>query len=165
MCLSIKVSRPNDVLAEGQHLGFEWAVTNNGRGYRCGYVKVSPGHPWHGLSIWEAENILCHGGVTFAEADVPCGKEGLDNAWWIGFDCAHADDAPDPALEIRVNESPALEITINESEDGLFYDYCYGVMGKCGTARSQEYVEQQCRSLCEQAELAAVVVSIAQDSR
>lgn len=45
MCLSIALERPEDVLAAGTHAGHEWQVIHNGSGYRCGYVKVPPGHP------------------------------------------------------------------------------------------------------------------------
>jgi hypothetical protein len=48
MCLSIAIDRPDDVLAEGEHDGFKWTVVHNGTGYRCGYVRIPHGHPWHG---------------------------------------------------------------------------------------------------------------------
>ena len=131
MCLSIKVSRPNDVLAEGEHLGFEWAVVHNGNGYRCGYIRLPAGHPWHGAGYYDSivEGVEVHGGLTFAEADKPCHKTGPDDAWWLGFDCAHFHDRQDPFLprEIAAFDFPGAEV------------------------RSQEYVEDQCRSLCKQA--------------
>ena len=131
MCLSIKVSRPNDVLAEGEHLGFEWAVVHNGNGYRCGYIRLPAGHPWHGAGYYDSivEGVEVHGGLTFAEADKPCHKTGPDDAWWLGFDCAHSYDRQDPFLprEIAAFDFPGAEV------------------------RSQEYVEEQCRSLCKQA--------------
>jgi hypothetical protein len=166
MCLSIKVNRPEDVLAEGEHLGFEWAVVHNTHGYRCGYVKVRPGHPWHGLCVYGAEDegIRCHGGVTFAEADVPCGKEGLDNAWWLGFDCAHTGDAPDPALPGAGSEMRPFEAFFA----GSFVDELLGLNdlgGDYGKVRSQDYVEEQCRSLCAQAKRAMVAASTAQDDQ
>ncbi len=129
MCLSIAVHRPNDVLAKGEHSGHEWIVVHNGMGYRCGYVKVEPGHPWHGKG-YSSIDAEVHGGLTFADADEPCDKGGPDNGWWLGFDCAHIDDAPDPEL-------PATRRLPCFSHDAA--------------VRSQEYVESECRSLCEQA--------------
>jgi hypothetical protein len=128
MCLSISIERPNDVLAKGEHLGFQWVVTHNGMGYRCGYVRVPSEHPWYG----EGDSLCVdvHGGITFSEADIPCDAPGPDNAWWLGFDCAHAGDAPDPCLQS------------NEALWGLY---------RHDTVRTQEYVEHECRSLCEQA--------------
>ena len=123
MCLSIKVRSPERVLAEGIANGHEWVVMHNNAGFRCGYVKVKPGHPWHG----QEPSATVHGGITFAEADVPCGN-GDDNGWWVGFDCAHLGDAPDPLL-------PGSSASIAWDE----------------TVRDQEYVEEECRSLCKQA--------------
>ncbi len=132
MCLSIKVKSPDHVLAEGTHAGHEWVVVHNGMGYRCGYVKVEPGHPWHGKDdsqlYDEGKAPEVHGGITFAQADVPCDKGGPDNGWWLGFDCAHSMDAQDPSLPTE------------------------HYMRSCGgMIRDQKYVEEQCRNLCVQA--------------
>ena len=103
------------------------ATVSNGMGYRCGYVRVPKGHRWHGKD-WSEVDCRVHGGITFAEADVPCDAPGEDDAWWIGFDCAHSGDAPDPSLP-GYNER----------------------MADSGTIRSQGYVEHECKRLCEQA--------------
>ncbi len=134
MCLPIAVDRPDCVLGKGEHLGHEWMVVHNGMGYRCGYVKVEPGHPWHGKDYNSLDDVEVHGGLTFADADKPCDKGGPDNGWWLGFDCCHYLDMPDTALP---------------SEHGMMRFQSEGVV------RSQEYVEAECRSLCEQAARAA----------
>lgn len=133
MCLSIKINRPECVLAEGVHEGMEWVVVHNNSGYRCGYVRVPKGHPWHGKD-WDEVDCEVHGGITFAEADVHCDKPGEDDAWWVGFDCAHGGDAADPSL-------PGYK-------DYGFRSIPHDVV------RSQSYVESECKSLCEQAALA-----------
>lgn len=139
MCLSIAINRPHHVLAKGEHLGFQWVVVHNGRGYRCGYVRVPLGHRWHGAD-YDDPHVDVHGGLTFAQPDVPCDAPGPDTDWWLGFDCAHFLDAPDPSLPLDPGVSP---------DSGPFFE---------GTVvRSQEYVEAQCRSLCEQA--AAIALS------
>jgi hypothetical protein len=113
MCLSIAINRPDDVLSQACHLGFEWLVVNNDFGYHCGYVKILPGHPWHGKDYDDLlGDVQVHGGLTFAAADVPCDAAGADNGWWLGFDYMHAFDARDLPMQ---------------------------------------YVEDECRSLCEQA--------------
>lgn len=136
MCLSIKVDHPECVLSEGEHAGHEFITVQNSMGYRCGYVRVEEGHPWHGKGYDELNDPYpdVHGGLTFAEPDKPCDKGGPDDAWWFGFDCAHSGDAPDPSLKL---------------DDGMKPRYGSGVI------RTQEYVEAQCRSLCEQAAAAA----------
>ena len=132
MCLSIAIDRPEDILSKGEHHGFEWMVIHNGSGYRCGYMRVPLGHPWHGKSYNDL-NVEVHGGLTFARADVPCDAPGADTDWWLGFDCAHAFDAPDPELP---QERPPYVLR------PLFSD--------C-EIRTQEYVEAECKSLCQQA--------------
>lgn len=134
MCLSIALKRPDLVLETGEHLGYEYAVTHNGKGYRCGYVRVPAGHPFYGLNR-HALDVEIHGSVTFAEADVPCEKEGDDTSWWIGFDCAHALDAPDP------------ELLAPQLSDGI--PPCPLWYGE--EVRSADYVRSECYSLCRQA--------------
>ena len=88
MCLPILVHRPDALLNRGEHLCHEWVVVHNGNGYRCGYVKVLPDHPWFGLD-WDDVPADAHGGITFSRADTPCDAAGPDDGWWVGFDCAH----------------------------------------------------------------------------
>lgn len=137
MCLSIAIARPDDVLATGAHAGHEWVVTNNGRGYRCGYIKLEPGHPWYGKdsdSIHEVADVSIHGGLTFADPDVHCGKGGADDGWWLGFDANHHGDAPDPALP---GYDPRLDWRGSPAGSDEY------------VVRTQEYVEAECRGLCE----------------
>lgn len=131
MCLSIKINRPEHVLSEGVECGHEWVTVHNGLGYRCGYVKVDPGHPWHGRAYGDIDAAV-HGGLTFAEADVLCDKGGPDNGWWVGFDCAHGGDAQDPSLKSDPDPWSVLG-------------------GRDGVVRTQGYVDNECRKLCRQA--------------
>jgi hypothetical protein len=147
MCLRFAVDRPGDVLARGEHAGHEFNVVHNGNGYRCGYVKVGPGHPWFGKDDSEDFGAEVHGGITFGEADIGCGKGGPDDGWWVGFDCAHSGDAPDPELPRRSADVGTLAMT-------GFYK-TLGMIGTRGTIRDQAYVEAECRSLCEQAAAAS----------
>lgn len=142
MCLSIAVHRPGDVLAVGEHAGFEWNVVHNGRGSRCGYVKVTPGHPWFGRNYDEIDADV-HGGLTFSEPDKPCAAGGPDDGYWFGFDCAHHNDAEDPSLPVE-EEYRRIRDDLNRR---------FPIRDR--TVRTQEYVEQECRSLCEQAAKAA----------
>lgn len=140
MCNPVTTRRPDMLLAKGIHEGFEWEVTSNGIGYRCGYVRIPPGHPWHG-KFYEDIDPDVHGGLTFAEADTDCGKGGEDNAWWLGFDCAHAGDAADPSLPGR---------------DGRPLDHLYLLPHSAwDVIRTTEYVEAECRSLIDQARRAS----------
>lgn len=135
MCLSIAIQRPDDVLSKGEHLGFQWMTVHNGSGYRCGYVRLPAGHPWHGKA-YDYPNVDVHGGITFAEADEPCNEPGPDVSWWIGFDCAHLGDAPDPELP-------------NNALGAIGSSWMFA--GSYGEIRSQDYVEAECIKLVEQA--------------
>lgn len=142
MCNPVTTKTPEALLAKGVHEGFEYEVTNNGIGYRCGYVRLPPGHPWHGKGYDDVDPYPeVHGGLTFAEADTACGKGGDDNAWWLGFDCAHVGDAPDPTLDgyrSRGFDSP--------------------LFGR-DTVKDTAYVIAQCEALAVQAKAAAELVS------
>lgn len=78
------------LLSEGEHEGIQWAVLHNGRGCRCGYIALPPGHPWHGFGYDEIDAAI-HGGLTYAQGSA-------DGSHWIGFDCSHYGDAADPTL-------------------------------------------------------------------
>lgn len=140
MCLSIAVKCPELVLGEGHHLGYEWNIVVGPLAHRCGYVRVPKGHPWHGKDYYSIEASV-HGGLTFAEADMPCGKGGADDGYWVGFDCAHCGDRADPALVhlTKYKDMPA----------SLMKPFIEGFGGD--EVRSQEYVQEQCLSLIEQA--------------
>ena len=139
MCNPVTTTNPESLLAKGVHEGYEWEVTNNGIGYRCGYVRVPPGHPWHGKDYDSVEPYPdVHGGLTFAEADEHCGKGGEDDAWWLGFDCAHLGDAVDLSL-------PGIGGRTPDARDFPGSD----------TIKTTEYVTAECRRLAGQAAAAA----------
>jgi hypothetical protein len=158
MCLSVAIERPNDVLANGTHEGHEWVVTHS-NGFRCGYVKVEPGHPWHGKPYQDLQSVKVHGGLTFGQPDEPCDKGGTDDGWWLGFDCGHLGDEPDPKLpqdgNIRyANAFPGMPGLVNDFMAGMMEiadDVCSKPRDVPEGVRSQEYVEAECRKLCEQA--------------
>ena len=69
--------------------GLKATVIATPMGHRCGYVGVPAGHPMYGKHYDEVE-VDVHGGLTYSELD--------DGLWTFGYDCAHWDDAKDPAL-------------------------------------------------------------------
>jgi len=138
MCNPITTHNPGCLLEKGIYEGFEWEITSNRMGFRCGYVRVPAGHPWHGKDYDEIDAEV-HGGLTFASPDADCGKGGDDADWWVGFDAAHIFDAPDPLLPGYVSE---LER--------------YGtVLTPDATVKTTEYMVAECRRLIEQAAEAA----------
>jgi hypothetical protein len=131
VCNPITTAHPEVLLMKGVHDGYQWEVVHNRIAYRCGYVRIPAGHPWHGKGYDDVPADV-HGGLTFAEADTDCGKGGEDNAWWLGFDCAHAGDAPDWELPGYRQE--------------MFFPG--------GTIKDTAYVEAECKLLIEQARAA-----------
>ena len=136
----------SNVLNFGWHLGFMWIVMHNGMGYRCGYVRVPAGHPWHSMHQNDIHyQMHIHGGLTYANHLV-CGI-GDGVSWWLGFDCAHAWDAPDPALPCELTSYRVYGEMINRGR----------------IIRTQAYVEQECRNLCVYAAMVAGQVIPQQD--
>jgi hypothetical protein len=100
------------------------AVRNSRSGAWCGYVGVVEGHPAFGLSYDAANNVIpllededdrsfeVHGGLTFADfCQEDAQERGIchvpqpgqpERVWWLGFDCAHAEDmAPGSMAQVR----------------------------------------------------------------
>lgn len=115
------------ILSSGEHCGLKWMVKHNGDGFRCGYAAVPEGHPAYGKHYDDEllSDIDAHGGLTFSKTD----KKTKEH--WLGFDCAHLYDRQDLSLPHLV-EMPSFDSS-----------------GKA-TIKTTEYVEQECRKLCEQ---------------
>ena len=147
MCLSVLIQRPSALIEEGAlPSGFEYAITHNTRGNRCGYLKLLPGHPWHGSGYSDLDDSIdIHGGLTFADPDVCCDKAGDDDGWWIGFDCAHMGDACDWDL---ASESYRRDFEAMPYAFSLFEQ---------GVIRTTKYVRDQLEYLGLQASAAALV--------
>jgi hypothetical protein len=145
--------------SRGTHAGLDWLCMVSDQGHRCGYVEIPEGHALHGLSYdaqapgvaWDdlREEPMGKRGIMaiFADTDAPPrldvvfdvhgsltfgGELRLAPGWWLGFDCAHDGDAPDPD---------------HMSEERREFEARYATGGQ---VRSQAYVEAECRSLCEQ---------------
>jgi hypothetical protein len=114
-----------NLLETGVHCGYSYYIVHNGMGFRCGYVSVPPGHPWHGKD-YNSIDATIHGGLTYDGND-----DVIIENWIVGFDCAHSGDAQDPSLKPD-----------------------YQLPSFAGQIRTQEYVRAECLSLCEQAEAA-----------
>ena len=122
-----KTQNPDYILKEGTHEGFNYMICHNGNGFRCGYIEILEGHPWWNKDYNDIEADV-HGGLTYADKD-------YDNYnWWIGFDCAHLYDRQDVTLPAEIY-MPSF--------------------GEGGTIKTTEYVENECKSLCEQAKKGA----------
>lgn len=119
------------------------AVRHGTSGHWCGYVGVSPSHPFHGKDYDEV-GLDAHGGLTFSDScqaseteetgvcHVP-GDGETDHVWWFGFDCAHAwDNRP----QDFVNE----------------HKYGGGIwrVGADTSYKTLDFVKRQCKALAGQ---------------
>lgn len=102
----------------GHYKGYEYLVTFNDMGFRCGYVAISEDHPAYTKEEVYPEYDV-HGGVTFYGeghiAEMVLGHTCTDK--WIGFDCGHAGDFNDleTAKEyFKDNERIMRGITISQ---------------------------------------------------
>jgi hypothetical protein len=132
----IEAQDPEYLLAQGEHLGFAWVVAHNGRGFRCGYVRLPPGHPWHGLEPCDIDARV-HGSVNWAQRS-------HDGGWWIGFDANHAWDLADPDLPVD-----PIVAAFNDQTARIHARHPVPFM--TAAVRGQAYMEDQCRCLCGQA--------------
>jgi hypothetical protein len=105
-------------------------------GMWCGYVGVSPGHPYYEKSYGDCDADV-HGGLTYSDhcfSRICHETANEDRVWWLGFDCHHGYDF---APGFGLNLPPEMRCIW----PGARY-------------RDQAYVEHQCKSLA--AQLAAV---------
>lgn len=138
-------------------------------GHWCGYVGLPPGHPLYGLdrdacavrpdpcarrdcAHCPAALLDVHGGLTYSGACEPLEDEALslchrpspgepDQVWWLGWDCAHADDYS-PGLAALCRAS-GMEPTM------------------MGTYRTLCYVQTECAQLARQLDARAWQVHLA----
>lgn len=123
---------------KGTHRGFEYAILVMPMGHRCGYVKLPQNHPWYKKNPDNIETNV-HGGLTFASLINNNEHPILKKGYWIGFDCIHAFDMPDP----------------DEMSKEFFNKGGYKIAKafQClqnSKIRNKNYVESQCRNLCEE---------------
>ena len=119
---------------QGIHLGYDFMCAAYPMGHKCGYVRIPASHPWYHARNHDAvSNVDVHGGITFNRLDVDTRiRSSYENSRWIGFDCNHWGDAPDPEVAAKYGKSVSID------------DRTYGVV------RSLEYVTQNCALVCEQ---------------
>lgn len=111
---------------------YDCLIVRNPMGSLCGYVGLPPGHPWHGQPAELPVSV--HGGNTFCGPCQPHREDEptichvpepgrLDNVWWVGFDCAHAEDQKpmnDYQLRQHYADWPIFEHEVYRTFDYVF---------------------------------------------
>ncbi len=95
---------PDKMQWQDEATGYPCLIHRNTMGALCGYVGVSPGHPFYDKSYSGApEDLDVHGSFTYAAfcEDTRCEDTGVchvveegeeEKVWWLGFDCNHCMD-------------------------------------------------------------------------
>lgn len=139
----------------GLYKDYEYLISLNKVGHRCGYVAIPKNHKYADTPIkkyyfagkeiqdydYESLKIECHGGLSFMAdyhklkklLSVPCAD------MWIGFDCGHYGDQSD---------YDALEKYFGKEYKENKLKYCS--RDDDGQVRTYYYVEQQCHSIIDQ---------------
>ena len=129
------------------------AVRNQAMGNWCGYVGVTPGHPFFGLHYDDEKvDVQVHGGLTFCGPCRENDKEhGIchrpdpgepDHVWWLGFDCNHAFDL-----------APGMVATLKKYAAG------FGKFPR-DEYRDLRYVTRECAELAKQLTLAEALDTV-----
>ena len=100
-------------------------------GWGNGYVGLPKWHPWFNIHYNDIY-VDVHGGLTFSEFNKDYPVEN-DNLWWLGFDCAHCNDAPD-INEVENPEVRAIHLSFPRE----------------GIIRTLEYCIEQCELMSQQ---------------
>ncbi len=147
----------------GTYKNYEYLIVLNANGHRCGYVAIPPEHKYsetpkemrsflggteHAHWNYDSLDINCHGRLTFMSPEhslkkmlnIPC------NDMWIGFDCAHYNDAIDIDAFRKYYGEEALEKKKSFIE-AMSHPY--------QTIRPYGYLQSQCESIIDQLILAA----------
>lgn len=136
----------------GHYRGYDYLITFQDMGFRCGYVALPPNHPVNKSETEYLSDIELevHGGVTFfAENHLSSqffGNEAcLDK--WVGFDAGHAWDISD--LECAKKYFPDLRSIQMEHIENRSMNDRWGDGSHC-ELRTKEYMEQECKDLIDQ---------------
>jgi hypothetical protein len=65
---------PDKIQWQDEASGLPCLIVRGPSGALCGYVGVSPGHPWHG-SDYDSCDVAVHGGLTFAHGCAEINRE------------------------------------------------------------------------------------------
>ncbi len=132
----LPVNEHSVIEATGTYKGYEWLVTFQRFGHRCGYVAIPNHH--HGDNV----DVNCHGGITFSERNhaakklLPVHCDDL----WIGFDAMHSGDRPCTETakkyfgeQYNPEQSRAMEECFSDGEHrslGYMINECYEIISQ-----------------------------------
>ena len=124
-----------------EYRGYPCVVIFHTLGHRCGYVGLPRSNRYFGCD-YEEIDIDCHGGLTYATDELY--EQSDVDRWWIGFDCAHCDDAKD-------YDSLRKYYTDKQSREMIDFwenlDHRYPIESQ---VRDLDYVTKECELIVDQ---------------
>ena len=133
----------------GEFHGFRYEVKLFSDGHRTGYVRI-PDDVYdkmcNSTEYADLKNdfaeICCHGGITY-NAFNGANSDFLPEGYWIGFDCAHGNDAYDTAAAERAFGIASVEPAWLGDTDLKDIPDRYSV-------KTLEYCRNECHAIIEQ---------------
>lgn len=153
----------------GNYKEYDWIITINPFGYRCGYVSIPN---YHNLTVEFTKNIgnyeffddiQVHGGITFCNlGSLVADKFITTNSpeeFWLGFDCCHGFDEPDYELSKKLWDDENIIKHIEELQNikkqsikartEMYKEFNLPISEEC-KIRKKDYVKEQCEGLIDQ---------------
>lgn len=131
----------------GIYKDYEYLITFNDMGFRCGYVAIKENHKLYNNDDYDSLDLNVHGGITFFDkSDCILDQDLIKTSCadkWIGFDAGHGYDGHDLELSkkyFNINNVP--------NTDG--YRFWSNSIRTLQQVRSKEYIIEQCKGLIDQ---------------
>ena len=133
----------------GLYKGYEYLITFNDMGFRCGYVAIPLDHKFYENDLTsDDEEINAHGGITFhgqhSIVEDILGKQCTDR--WIGFDAGHCYDIPDLACTKKY--FPDLRQA--RLDHVIEMSHCFERHDTEAAIRTFDFMESECKNLIDQ---------------
>lgn len=152
--------KPRKIAVEGggTYKNYEYLITLNHHGSRCGYVAIPSNHPFNNcnkhINTYSKEeeidyndlDIDCHGGLTFGSSNHTLKKLLKQSCTdiWIGFDCGHSCDAYDQETFKKYYGQKEYD------KSKSFFDSMKDIYQHELHIRDFSYVENQCKHIINQ---------------
>lgn len=149
----------------GNYKGYNYCITLNSLGTRCGYVAISKEHPDYDNEE-KLTDLKVHGGVTFLDNPSRITKEtGKCNDKWVGFDAGHTAKLHDK-LDSQCAKKYFSHSSIPEYERQKTVELCHLIESITMMFDDEEemlnegirdfpYMENECKGLIDQLCVAA----------
>ena len=131
------MSKSSKVEKQFNYRGYNCVCLGLSMGHRCGYVKLETPKSYNDLDV-----IDCHGGLTFSDyfKGEKTIESGIEEGFYIGFDCAHWGDGRDNGLITELNEPQMISALMMMN----------GIYDSDDIVRTLEFVEQECKMIVDQ---------------